>query len=100
MRTIIYYPPIEISNQYSSSCHAMCHINYLYSLFIYNLYYLALYYYLTTRGKYITPKMKTQIVFTMPGVLFSVDERWPQGDANIILNLSRGTVYQYYPRVE
>jgi len=36
----------------------------------------------------------------MPGVLFSVDERWPQGDANIILNLSRGTVYQYYPRVE
>jgi len=35
----------------------------------------------------------------MPGVLFSVDERWPQG-GNIILNLSRGTVYQYYPRVE
>ena len=48
--TIIYYLPIEISNQYSSSCHAMCHINYLYRLFIYNLYYLALYYYLTTRG--------------------------------------------------
>ena len=61
--TIIYYPPIEISNQYSSSCHAMCHINYLYSLFIYNLYYLALYYYLTTMGKYITPKMKTREVF-------------------------------------
>jgi len=36
----------------------------------------------------------------MPGVLFSVDEkRWPQG-GNILLNLSRGTVYQYYPRVE
>ena len=68
--TIIYYPPIEISNHYSSSCHAMCHINYLYSLFIYTCI-ISLYIIILQQGEIHNSKIENTDIYDARRFIFS-----------------------------